>query len=173
MVGRPYPALGPGERWVDGAAGGRRGSSQRRSRRLRRPQRAPGPATCGNCPAAVAEMAVDLRTLVSMPIHDDVVKALNEVIEALEANRRTYDAVQRQANAKLEDLRSHPDQPVREVIGRAERPLVVELLAESFGRLAAASAQLRRAEARALHREGMTMDEIAGLFGVTRQRVSA
>ncbi len=31
----------------------------------------------------------------------------------------------------------------------------------------------RRAEARALHQEGISMDRIAQLFGVTRQRVSA
>ncbi len=30
----------------------------------------------------------------------------------------------------------------------------------------------RREEARALHDEGVTMDRIAALFGVTRQRVS-
>jgi transposase len=33
--------------------------------------------------------------------------------------------------------------------------------------------RVRRTEARALHGEGMTMDEIAKLFGVTRQRISA
>jgi predicted transcriptional regulator len=32
---------------------------------------------------------------------------------------------------------------------------------------------VRRTEARTLHREGLTMDQIAQLFGVTRQRVSA
>jgi transcriptional regulator len=36
------------------------------------------------------------------------------------------------------------------------------------GRIATA-----RTEPRALHHEGMTMDEIARQFGVTRQRVSA
>ena len=36
-----------------------------------------------------------------------------------------------------------------------------------------AGSRLRRAEARALHVEGMTMEQIADLFGVTRQRVSA
>jgi DNA-binding transcriptional regulator LsrR (DeoR family) len=32
---------------------------------------------------------------------------------------------------------------------------------------------VRRAEARALYAEGLTMDQIAERFGVTRQRVSA
>ncbi len=39
-------------------------------------------------------------------------------------------------------------------------------------RLLRVSARLRWAEARALHAEGVTMDKIAALFGVTRQRIS-
>ncbi len=39
--------------------------------------------------------------------------------------------------------------------------------------LADAGSRWRRAEARALHREGLSMEKIAVLFGVTRQRVSA
>jgi DNA-directed RNA polymerase sigma subunit (sigma70/sigma32) len=108
-----------------------------------------------------------------MSVHHEVVAALSDVIDAIDENRRVYDAVERQARAKLADLATHSDQPFREVIGRAPTPLIVELLAESFNRLAAASARLRRAEAGTLHGEGMTMDEIAVLFGVTRQRVSA
>jgi predicted transcriptional regulator len=36
-----------------------------------------------------------------------------------------------------------------------------------------AGSKFRRVHARALYEEGLTMDEIAALFGVTRQRVSA
>ena len=35
-----------------------------------------------------------------------------------------------------------------------------------------AACRLRRAQAAALHDEGLTMDRIAELFGVTRQRIS-
>lgn len=52
-------------------------------------------------------------------------------------------------------------------------PLLVQLLTESAEVLHAYGSRVRRTEARALHREGMTMDQIAVLFGVTRQRVSA
>jgi len=49
----------------------------------------------------------------------------------------------------------------------------VQLLAAIQDKLTAAGADWRREEARALHREGLSMDAIALLFGVTRQRVSA
>ena len=42
----------------------------------------------------------------------------------------------------------------------------------SFKKLSDAGARFRRAQARALHDEGMTMDEIAKVFGCTRQRIS-
>jgi predicted transcriptional regulator len=49
----------------------------------------------------------------------------------------------------------------------------VQLLTENARLLHAYGHRVRRTEARALHREGLTMDEIARLFGVSRQRVSA
>jgi hypothetical protein len=52
-------------------------------------------------------------------------------------------------------------------------PLIVQLLTESATALDTCGANVRRAEAQALHGEGMTMDQIAERFGVTRQRVSA
>jgi predicted transcriptional regulator len=61
----------------------------------------------------------------------------------------------------------------RAIVAGETRPLVVELLSETARDLDSVGAQVRRAEARALHDEGMTMDEIARHFGVTRQRVSA
>jgi predicted transcriptional regulator len=51
--------------------------------------------------------------------------------------------------------------------------LIVQLLTESAETLHEHGSRVRRTEARALHREGLTMDQIARLFGVTRQRVSA
>ena len=63
--------------------------------------------------------------------------------------------------------------PYGEIIPLEQRPLVVELTAEAMQRLAEASSEFRRAEARALYAEGHTMDAIAAMFGVTRQRVSS
>ena len=53
------------------------------------------------------------------------------------------------------------------------RPLTVELISATMSRLAETGSRWRREEARALHAEGLSMDRIARLFGVTRQRVSA
>ena len=50
---------------------------------------------------------------------------------------------------------------------------IVELLTANLNRLMSAGGQLRRAKAKALHDDGMTMEQIAHFFGVTRQRVSA
>jgi hypothetical protein len=62
---------------------------------------------------------------------------------------------------------------IREIIPDEEPPLIVQLLTESADALHVYGSRVRRAEARALHDEGLTMDQIARLFGVTRQRVSA
>ena len=60
-----------------------------------------------------------------------------------------------------------------EIIPLEQRPLVVEITADAMQRLAEASSEFRRGEARALYAEGHTMDAIATMFGVTRQRVSS
>ncbi len=60
-----------------------------------------------------------------------------------------------------------------EIVPVEAKPLIVELISDTMGRLAETGSAWRREEARALHREGMTMERIAQLFGVTRQRVSA
>ena len=63
--------------------------------------------------------------------------------------------------------------PYREIVPAEPRPLIVELISATLSQLADAGSRWRRAEARALHGEGLTMDVIAQLFGVTRQRVSS
>jgi DNA-directed RNA polymerase sigma subunit (sigma70/sigma32) len=60
-----------------------------------------------------------------------------------------------------------------EIVEAAQSPLLVQVITESRRTLDGCGARVRRAEALALHNEGMTMEEIAGRFGVTRQRVSA
>ncbi len=63
--------------------------------------------------------------------------------------------------------------PYREIVSAESRPLVVELVTHSVSELDRAGVRVRRDEAEALYREGMTMEAIAELFGVSRQRVSA
>lgn len=59
-----------------------------------------------------------------------------------------------------------------EVVPAEDPPLLVQLLTETAGLLHTYGNTVRRTEARALRQQGMTMDQIARLFGVTRQRVS-
>jgi hypothetical protein len=59
-----------------------------------------------------------------------------------------------------------------EIVSTRDGPLLVQLVAESTAALDISGASVRRAEARALYAEGLTMDQIAEGFGVTRQRVS-
>ena len=63
--------------------------------------------------------------------------------------------------------------PYREIVPAEPRPLIVELISATLSELADAGSRWRRAEARALHDEGLSMEVIAQLFGVTRQRVSS
>ncbi len=60
-----------------------------------------------------------------------------------------------------------------DAVADEDGPLIVQLVTESSAALDRSGANVRRAEAEALYAEGMTMDQIAGRFGVTRQRVSA
>ncbi|HET9125592.1 MAG TPA: hypothetical protein VFN65_11970 [Solirubrobacteraceae bacterium] len=60
-----------------------------------------------------------------------------------------------------------------DTVPRERAPLIVRLLTDSAETLQECGSRVRRTEAAALHKQGMTMDQIATLFGVTRQRVSA
>lgn len=59
-----------------------------------------------------------------------------------------------------------------ESVSREDGPLIVQLLTESSTALDNCGANVRRAEAHALYNEGLTMEQIASRFGVSRQRVS-
>jgi DNA-directed RNA polymerase specialized sigma24 family protein len=59
-----------------------------------------------------------------------------------------------------------------DIVSNNDGPLIVQLLSESSLALDTSGSDVRRAEARALYAEGLTMDQIAEHFGVTRQRVS-
>lgn len=61
---------------------------------------------------------------------------------------------------------------VREVDAAGE-PLVVELVTSNIDTLQRLGSRFRAAQAHALRAEGMTIQTIANLFGVTRQRISA
>ena len=98
-------------------------------------------------------------------------KALEELESALHG---TVDMAERM-RARIAYLREQcaAGRPLPETVMAEEPPLVVQLLTESANILHTYGTRVRRTEARALHREGVTMEAIARLFGVSRQRVSA
>ncbi len=60
-----------------------------------------------------------------------------------------------------------------EVVTEESRPLVVESISTVLGALATAGHSWRREQAAALRAEHVSINRIAALFGVTRQRISA
>ena len=60
-----------------------------------------------------------------------------------------------------------------EIVADEERPLIVEQISAAMGTLAGAGGRWRRSQAQALHDENVSINRIAELYGVTRQRVSA
>jgi DNA primase large subunit len=102
---------------------------------------------------------------------EDFMDALDDLDLALD---RSIEMAQRMKRRILAIRRAREDgRPLREIVPLEDAPLIVQLLTENTNLLHSYGNRVRRTEARALHREGMTMDEIAKLFGVTRQRVSA
>jgi DNA-binding transcriptional regulator GbsR (MarR family) len=102
---------------------------------------------------------------------DVFMEALTELDRALDQCTEMIERMRQ----RIEHIRGvHAEgRPLHEIVPEEESPLIVQLLTESTNLLHSYGNRVRRTEARALHREGMTMDEIAKLFGVTRQRVSA
>jgi DNA-directed RNA polymerase sigma subunit (sigma70/sigma32) len=102
---------------------------------------------------------------------DPVLTALDELLTVLhETTERNRTLVHRADAIRRFRERGHR---YSEIIPIEERPLIVELLTQSLKELSDASSNFRRVEARALYSEGLTMAEIADLFGVTRQRIAA
>jgi predicted transcriptional regulator len=102
---------------------------------------------------------------------DEVMDALDGLIEAIERNIERNRLILRRAK-EIKRSRAR-GLGYREIASVESKPLIVELITENLGRLTAAGTRFRRAEAAALYAEGATMEQIAELFGVTRQRVSA
>jgi predicted XRE-type DNA-binding protein len=102
---------------------------------------------------------------------DPVINALDNLVEALSRNIEASELAMRRART-IKELRARGLE-YRVIADETGEPLVVQLVTENLDRLRVYGAQLRHAHAAALHDEGLTMDQIAELFGVTRQRISA
>ena len=102
---------------------------------------------------------------------DAFLKALT-ALEATLADNQERTRLIKKRITQLRRLRAN-GASYAEIVATRNGPLLVQLLTESSRALDTSGASVRRAEARALYAEGLTMDQIAEGFGVTRQRVSA
>ena len=102
---------------------------------------------------------------------DEVLDALDDLVDALKANSERNALALRRAEAIRRGREE--GRPYSDLVRDEDRPLIVEVINQNLDRLVTSGARFRRAEAKALHDEGVTMERIAEMFGVTRQRVSA
>ena len=89
--------------------------------------------------------------------------AADNVDRSLEVRRRA-----RELRERLE-----AGDPLDDLVQSEQSPRIVELLSTNMTTLETAGAELRAAQALALRAQGLTIQAIADLFGVTRQRISA
>jgi hypothetical protein len=98
-------------------------------------------------------------------------RALRDLERTLNANAQRMAQI-KQRIAEIRRQRS-AGRSYRDIVEATQGDLSVQLITEATQALDEVGARVRRTEALALYREGMTMEEIAEKFGVTRQRVSA
>jgi hypothetical protein len=96
--------------------------------------------------------------------------ALNKLILAVDQTEADLKVVRKRAEFILKHRAA--GMPWAELVAAEQQPLIVKLIGVIHERLNTAGVEWRRLEAAALHAEGMSMEEIATLFGVTRQRIS-
>jgi hypothetical protein len=105
------------------------------------------------------------------PPADPAGRALDDLISAID---RSVEELQR-ARTRALSLRDkrQSGRAWLDIVSGEERPLVVERVSTVLSTLARAGHAWRREQASALQSEQVSINRIATLFGVTRQRISA
>lgn len=106
----------------------------------------------------------------AQPPQDPLLLALDELESAALQVTRAVELLT--ARAERMRLARRQGATWRDIVDGEERPLIAEMLTSTISGFESAGTRFRKEKARALHDEGMTMEQIAALFGVTRQRVS-
>ena len=102
---------------------------------------------------------------------DAALAALEALVTELEACVGQLRHAHERAEHLLAERRR--GRPWLEVVTSENRPLVVESISAVMASLASAGHAWRREQAAALNGENVSINRIAALFGVTRQRISA
>ena len=97
--------------------------------------------------------------------------ALQGLVVALEAT--ADDAARLAERARQLQADFTRGRRLADILPDAPKPLIVATVSELLDRLSESGAALRRAEARQLVAEGLSQQQVADLFGVSRQRVAA
>jgi hypothetical protein len=118
-----------------------------------------------------SELPTSSLSIPAEPVTEDTfLEALTALERVLDENDRRAKQIRRRI-AQVRRQRSKGAE-YAEIVASQDGPLIVHLLTESSTALDTSGSQVRRAEADALYAEGLTMERIAEIFGVTRQRVS-
>ncbi len=110
-----------------------------------------------------------------MAAKEQTLTRLLAAVEGIEAGAAENVERSLEIQRRVRDLRESLErgEALVDIVRREERPRVVELLSTNMATLETVGAELRAAVALALRAEGLTIEAIAELFGVTRQRISA
>lgn len=101
---------------------------------------------------------------------DDVLGALEDVTQAAVVTREATFELEQKAERMKQQRRS--GMRWRDILSAEERPRLPERLSAVLRLLSDKGVLFRRALARAMHAEGMSTEQIAREFGVSRQRIS-
>ena len=102
---------------------------------------------------------------------DEVLAAIDSVVEALTHNQARTDAIlTRAADIRTQRLagRSYAD-----ILEHADHPQLVEMLTLTVLELHDVGHRLRTVQAATLRQEGLSTQRIAQIYGVSRQRIMA
>ena len=94
---------------------------------------------------------------------DDLVTAAAQMAQVTTLIREHADVIRTCRAEKL---------PYREIVDLEGQPLSAAVFTDAIARFEAAGTRFRQAKAAALREEGLTLEEIGTLFGLTRQRIS-
>jgi HEAT repeat protein len=102
---------------------------------------------------------------------DPAVRALSELMTVLDDCMTELGGARARAEKLLEERQT--GRAWLDIVTAESRPLVVEQISSVMASLASAGGAWRREQAHALASEQVSINRIAAMFGVTRQRISA
>ena len=102
---------------------------------------------------------------------DPATRALCALLEELDTCTARLQQARERAEQLLEQRRA--GSRWESIVTVEERPLIVEQISSVLNTLSTAGADWRREQAAALQAENVSINRIAAMFGVTRQRISA